>query len=186
MASHKDIVSSFIEGAPPGEVKHFPLPAKSRCASPCWLVPYTQLADVIAGMSFLHPLGLPPVAVTLCLPQVEFWHGACLFVDIKALTLHEPSLVKGLGQAFEKYNEEQFTTVKLPGGSQQVVVSSHSALGGGRYFDVESSSSFEFDHVTRVGWSVFKRDQGEILTIVWQKASAVQSYVLEGSQSDLV
>ncbi|KAK4453872.1 F-actin-capping protein subunit alpha [Podospora aff. communis PSN243] len=112
MASHKDIVTSFIEGAPPGE-----------------------LADVIA--------------------------------DIKALTLHEPSLVKGLGPAFEKYNEEQFTTVKLPGGSQQVVVSSHSALGGGRYFDVESSSSFEFDHVTR-------------------KASAVQSYVLEGSQSDLV
>jgi hypothetical protein len=52
MASHKDIVSSFIEGAPPGEVsKHFPLSAKSRCASPRWLVSHTQLSDVIAGMS---------------------------------------------------------------------------------------------------------------------------------------
>lgn len=112
MASHKEIVSSFIEGAPPGE-----------------------LADVTA--------------------------------DIKALTLHEPSLIKQLAPAFEKYNEEQFTTVKLPGGSQLVVVSTHSSLGDGRYFDVESSSSFEFDHVTR-------------------KASAVQSYVLEGAQTDLV
>lgn len=59
-------------------------------------------------------------------------------------------MIKQLGPAFEKYNEEQFTTVKLPGGSQQVVVSTHSSLGDGRYFDVESSSSFEFDHVTRV------------------------------------
>jgi len=112
MASPKEIVSSFVEGAPPGE-----------------------LADVIA--------------------------------DIKALTLHEPGLIKQLGPAFEKYNEEQFTTVKLPGGSQQVIVSTHSSLGAGRYFDVESSSSFEFDHTTR-------------------KASAVQSHVLEGPQTDLV
>lgn len=76
-------------------------------------------------------------------------------------------MIKQLAPAFEKYNEEQFTTVKLPGGSQLVVVSTHSSLGDGRYFDVESSSSFEFDHVTR-------------------KASAVQSYVLEGAQTDLV
>lgn len=100
-------------------------------------------------------------------PSTESPTPDCLPIDIKALTLHEPSLVKGLGPAFEKYNEEQFTTVKLPGSSQLVVVSSHSALGGGRYYDVESSSSFEFDHVTR-------------------KASAVQSHVLEGAQSDLV
>ena len=72
-----------------------------------------------------------------------------------------------LGPAFEKYNEEQFVTVKLPGGSQQVIVSSHSALGDGRYFDVESSSSFAFNHAT-------------------QKASAVQSHALDGPQADLV
>ncbi|KAI1319749.1 subunits of heterodimeric actin filament capping protein Capz [Xylariaceae sp. FL0255] len=87
--------------------------------------------------------------------------------DIKALTVNEPDLITKLGPAFEKYNEEQFVTVKLPGGSQQVIISSHSSLGDGRYFDVESSSSFTFDHAT-------------------QKASAVQSYVLEGDQADLV
>lgn len=71
-----------------------------------------------------------------------------------------------LGPAFQKYNEEQFATVKLPGSSQQVIISSHSSLGDGRYYHVESSSSFAFDHAT-------------------QKATAVQSYVLEGALADL-
>ncbi|KAJ8126441.1 hypothetical protein O1611_g7197 [Lasiodiplodia mahajangana] len=87
--------------------------------------------------------------------------------DIKSLTINEPSLVSELGPAFEKYNEEQFATVKLPASSQQVVISSHNSLGDGRYFDVESSSSFSFDHAT-------------------QKASDVQSYALEGAHVDLV
>ncbi|KAI0483845.1 subunits of heterodimeric actin filament capping protein Capz [Xylaria cf. heliscus] len=87
--------------------------------------------------------------------------------DIKTLTVNEPSLVSELGPALEKYNEEQYVTVKLPGSSQQVIVSSHNSLGNGRYFDVESSSSFVFDHAT-------------------QKASEVQSYALEGPQADLV
>ncbi|KAE8453381.1 F-actin-capping protein subunit alpha [Mollisiaceae sp. DMI_Dod_QoI] len=81
MASHLATVSSFVEGAPPGE-----------------------LADIIA--------------------------------DIKALTVDSPSLVSQLGPAFEKYNEEQFATVKLPGSSQpkasaaqsHVLESSHSDL----------------------------------------------------------
>ncbi|KAI1078111.1 subunits of heterodimeric actin filament capping protein Capz [Whalleya microplaca] len=87
--------------------------------------------------------------------------------DIKTLTIHEPGLVSQLTPAFEKYNEEQFTTVKLPGSSQQVIISSHSSLGDGRYYDVESASSFAFDHTT-------------------QKASDVQSHVLEGAQAELV
>ncbi len=87
--------------------------------------------------------------------------------DIKALTISKPGLVSELGPAFEKYNEEQLVTIKLPGSSQQVIISSHSSLGGGRYYDVESSSSFEFNHTT-------------------QKASSVQSHVLEGPRAELV
>jgi F-actin capping protein alpha subunit len=65
-------------------------------------------------------------------------------------------------------------TVKLPGGSQsvrtglflgrndgpvltllcQVIVSTYNSLRDGRYYDVESSSSFDFDHITQVGPSV--------------------------------
>ena len=86
--------------------------------------------------------------------------------DIKSLTISTPNLVHELGPAFQKYNEEQLTTVKLPGSSQPVIVSAHSALGGGRYYDVESSVSFAFDHST-------------------QKASAVESHVVDGEKADL-
>ncbi|KAJ4327021.1 F-actin-capping protein subunit alpha [Fusarium piperis] len=110
--SEIETVSSFVEGAPPGE-----------------------LADVVA--------------------------------DIKALAISSPDIISDLAPAFEKYNEEQFVTVKLPGSSQPVIISSHNSLGDGRYYDVESSSSFAFNHAT-------------------QKASGVQSHVLEGPQTDLV
>ncbi|KAF7545978.1 hypothetical protein G7Z17_g8756 [Cylindrodendrum hubeiense] len=92
---------------------------------------------------------------------------ADVVADIKALTISSPNILDDLVPAFEKYNEEQLVTVKLPGSSQLVIISSHNSLGDGRYYDVESSSSFAFDHTT-------------------QKASAVQSYVLEGAQADLV
>ena len=47
-------------------------------------------------------------------------HSLIQSTDIKALTIEQPDVVNDLGPAFEKYNEGQFATVKLPGGSQQV------------------------------------------------------------------
>ncbi|KAF1912106.1 F-actin-capping protein subunit alpha [Ampelomyces quisqualis] len=72
-----------------------------------------------------------------------------------------------LAPAFQQYNEEQFTTTKLPGGATEVLVSKHNSLGDGRYYDVETQSSFDFDHATG-------------------KASAVQSFVLESQHEHLV
>jgi capping protein alpha len=72
-----------------------------------------------------------------------------------------------LAPAFQQYNEAQFTTTKLPGGATEVLVSEHNSLGDGRYYDVETQSSFDFDHATG-------------------KASAVQSYVLESQHENLV
>ncbi|QSZ36011.1 hypothetical protein DSL72_007135 [Monilinia vaccinii-corymbosi] len=109
---------------------------------------------------------------------------ADVIADIKALTIDTPNLVSELGPAFQRYNEEQFATVKLPGSSQNVIISSHNSLGDGRYYDVESSSSFAFDHTTQVS---ITSPVCEIRTDEWiKKASAVQSHVLEGSQADLV
>lgn len=110
--SQLEIVSSFVEDAPPGE-----------------------LADVVS--------------------------------DIEALTSSSPNVLSDLGPAFEKYNEEQLITVKLPGGDQPVLISPHNRLEDGRYYDVESSSSFSVNHQT-------------------QKASNVQSHVIEGAQAELV
>ncbi|CAL00393.1 uncharacterized protein An11g05460, partial [Aspergillus niger] len=112
MASTIELASSFIEGAPPGE-----------------------LADVVA--------------------------------DVKALTSDGPDIIPSLAPAFERYNETQLATVKLPGASQEVLISEYNKLEGNRYFDVESQTSFEVDHVT-------------------QEASAAQSYVLESQNADLM
>ncbi|KAG5294339.1 F-actin-capping protein subunit alpha [Histoplasma ohiense] len=112
MPSNLEIASSFIRGAPPGE-----------------------LSDVVA--------------------------------DIKALTPEGPALISSLAPAFEKYNEEQLATVKLPGGSEEVIVSSYNKLDSNRYYDVQTQTSFQFDHVT-------------------QTASSPQSYVLESRHSDLI
>jgi hypothetical protein len=43
-----------------------------------------------------------------------------VFGDIKALTADDPSLLSKLGPAFQKYNEEQLATTKLPGSSEAV------------------------------------------------------------------
>ncbi|RYP84886.1 hypothetical protein DL769_001080 [Monosporascus sp. CRB-8-3] len=90
------------------------------------------------------------IPTPLLYEKFNFPDVANVVADIKNLTINEPDIVSQLGPAFEKYNEDQFATVKLPGSSQHVIISSYSALGGGMYYDVESSSAFAFDHTTQV------------------------------------
>jgi len=87
--------------------------------------------------------------------------------DIKALASSEPALLESLGPAFKKYNEEQYTVVKLPGSSEGALVSQHNSLGDGRYFDTASQTSFEVDHAS-------------------QKASNTQQHPLESQHADLI
>ncbi|KAK5724282.1 F-actin-capping protein subunit alpha [Elasticomyces elasticus] len=84
--------------------------------------------------------------------------------DIKALA---PSEVQSLEPAFKKYNEEQYTTVKLSGSSQTVIVSSYNVLDDGRYFDTASQTSFEVDHSS-------------------QTASSAQSHTLDSRNADAI
>ncbi|MCJ1420864.1 F-actin-capping protein subunit alpha [Xylographa parallela] len=120
---------------------------------------------------------------------------ADVIADIKALTVDEPQLLQSASAAFEKYNEAQLTTVKLPGGSQnvpggrakQVLVTPYNSLGGGRYYDVASHSSFAFDHTTQVS-----RPTSALYATTsapangGQKASAVQAHTLESPHTDLM
>ncbi|KAJ5205150.1 WASH complex F-actin capping protein alpha subunit [Penicillium cf. griseofulvum] len=112
MPSTVELASSFIEGAPPGE-----------------------LADVVA--------------------------------DVQALTSDGEDIIPSLLPAFKRYNETQLATVKLPGSSQEVIVSQFNELEDNRYFDPESQTSFEVNHTT-------------------QTASAAQSYPLESENADLI
>lgn len=92
---------------------------------------------------------------------------ADVVADIKALTTSDPKILDSAQPAFRKYNEEQLATVKLPSSRQNVLVSSYNNLDGSRYYDVESQSSFAFNHTT-------------------QAASAVQSHSLESQHTDLI
>ena len=64
-----------------------------------------QLTDVVNG--------------TLTFSE-KLLHASDGVTDIKALTPNDPSLLEKARPAFQKYNEEQLTCVKLPGGSQDV------------------------------------------------------------------
>lgn len=100
---HIDTISSFVEGAPPGEVGY---------QLPPLFVPRHGLTSTArrrhCRYDHEHPVRINDKGLTS-------WHS-----DIKALTISTPHVVAKLGPAFEKYNEEQFTTVKLPGSSQHV------------------------------------------------------------------
>ena len=90
--------------------------------------------------------------------------------DIKSLTAADPTIAASLAPAFAKYNEDQLATVQLPGSSTtRVVISAHNRVPDepGRYYDVESATSFEVDHVAG-------------------KASGVRSHVLDSAHADLV
>ncbi|KAL8940541.1 MAG: hypothetical protein Q9216_002758 [Gyalolechia sp. 2 TL-2023] len=87
--------------------------------------------------------------------------------DVKKLTVNEPKLLDSITPAFRKYNEEQLTTVQLPGSNKHVLISSYNSLGDGRYYDTESQRSFSFNHQT-------------------QKASDVQPYTPDSEHSDLI
>ena len=99
--SELDIVSAFVDGAPPGEVGRDPPLVKHltdtyqarRCYRRCDRASFIAIATDYAKNAD---------------------------IDIKALTVSSPTIISQLGPAFEKYNEEQFTTVKLPGSSQSV------------------------------------------------------------------
>ena len=91
--------------------------------------------------------------------------------DIQSLTADtDPFLLSRLKPAFQKYNEEQLATTELPARTQpvrslffpsvaentltsrvqKVIISKYNRLRDGRYFDSESNTSFDFDHVTQV------------------------------------
>ncbi|KAI4263256.1 MAG: hypothetical protein L6R42_001596 [Xanthoria sp. 1 TBL-2021] len=92
---------------------------------------------------------------------------ADVIADIQKLTVNEPNLLGSVTPAFQKYNEEQLSTVKLPGSGHTVLISLYNSLGDGKYYDVETRKSFAFDHQS-------------------QKASDVQPYNADSEHSNLI
>lgn len=53
-------------------------------------------------------------------PIIFRWHRKLISADVKALTIDKPALLESAKPAFQKYNEEQLTNVKLPGNGKNV------------------------------------------------------------------
>ncbi|KUI53001.1 2-oxoisovalerate dehydrogenase subunit beta, mitochondrial [Cytospora mali] len=131
----------------------------------------------VAGWSTPTPLlferfNLPDVATS---PMSESLEWVSSFVgdappgepaNIKALTSSDPNLVKELGPAFQKYNEEQFTTVKLPGSSEPVLVSSHNSLGDGRKSTLKSLGTYVKEHFPNAAYGVYPIEEDSKLAII--------------------
>jgi hypothetical protein len=78
----------------------------------------------------------------------------------------------------------------------EVIVSSHNSLGNGRYYDVESSSSFAFDHTTQACLIGFYNSQGltenrkqvEFGVIFWKAVNQIlcRTNILQFPQANTV
>ena len=65
---------------------------------------------------------MSPMVCILVRPAFNADSKLSLHTAIKSILADDPSALQSLTPAFEKYNEEQFATVKLPGGSEEVYI----------------------------------------------------------------
>eukprot|EP00054_Salpingoeca_dolichothecata_P031524 m.263788 g.263788 ORF g.263788 m.263788 type:complete len:281 (+) comp27229_c0_seq1:176-1018(+) len=71
-----------------------------------------------------------------------------VFNDVRVLLNNDELLKTGASGAFKKYNEDQFTPVKLPSGGD-ALVTKHGHVSDQTYFDPRSKTNFTFDHLRK-------------------------------------
>ncbi|KAK7204610.1 F-actin-capping protein subunit alpha [Myxozyma melibiosi] len=99
-----------------------------------------------------------------------------VYEDIKALVEDDEDVLDGLADAFEKYNLEQFVTVKVPGSDKTVVISRYNMLEDGGFYDAEVGKKFKLDHRSLKVSDVESYEGSESITSL---TSEIKSYVLE-------
>ncbi|KAL9601843.1 MAG: hypothetical protein Q9179_002734 [Wetmoreana sp. 5 TL-2023] len=105
---------------------------------------------------------------------------ADVIADVKKLTVDEPNLLDSITPAFQKYNEEQLTTVKLPGSSNNV--SARAVRGNEKNpGDAEKPDRSSSAPTTRSEMEDIMTQRARV-----QKASDVRSYTLDTEHSDLI
>jgi len=73
-----------------------------------------------------------------------------VFNDIRVLINNDQLLQRGVANAFQEYNTEQFQPVDMPGQSYKVIVSKHGQIDSSHYLDPRSNQIFSFDHMRQV------------------------------------
>lgn len=155
---HLDTVSSFVEGAPPGEVSRAPIPGNpapdrapaltSRSwmtSSPVWTLfaPMALDTRISNGRARRHQDPSDAPGRFQPRPRVPEVQRGAVYDGEAAGQQSECEYRHASGQRWARYLVSNTDCAK-------VIISSHNSLGDGRYYDVESSSSFQFDHTERV------------------------------------
>jgi len=72
-----------------------------------------------------------------------------VYDDIRVLMADDENFTKGIMNALEQYNTEQYITVTLPDQEMPVIVSKYGQIENDKFFDPKSKKIFKLDHLNQ-------------------------------------
>ncbi|CAH1757704.1 13058_t:CDS:2 [Entrophospora sp. SA101] len=78
-----------------------------------------------------------------------------VYDDIRVLMADDENFTKGIMNALEQYNTEQYITVTLPDQEMPVIVSKYGQIENDKFFDPKSKKIFKLDHLNQVRLNIY-------------------------------